>query len=103
MLVFSAVKHRWQAACIDYAAKGIPINRFNVIPAYVHATQSVMTPNLIAKAFKKTGLYPVNCSVFTLEDFSPSKASLMIAYVPESFPDTFPSSDLAEHSDSESI
>jgi hypothetical protein len=103
VLVFSAVECRWQAACTDYATKGIPINCFTVIPAYIQATRSVMTPDLIAKAFKKTGLYPVNRSIFTPEDFVPSKASLTIAHVPKTFPDTFPSSDLAEHSDSESI
>ena len=62
-----------------------------------------MTPNLIAKAFKKTGIYPVNWSVFMLEDFGPSKESLMIAYVPNTFPDAFPSSDPAKYSDTESI
>ena len=103
VLVFSAVERRWQAACADYATKGIPINRFTVIPAYIQATRSVMTPDLIAKAFEKTGLYPVNRSVFTPEDFAPSKASSTIAHVPKTFPDAFPSSDPAEHSDSESI
>ena len=49
VLVFSAVEHRWQAACTDYAAKGILINQFTVILAYIYATQSVITPNLIAK------------------------------------------------------
>ena len=61
--------------------------------------QSAMTLHLIAKAFEKTGLYPVNCSVFMLEDFTPSKASLTIAYVPETFPDAFLSSDPIELSD----
>jgi hypothetical protein len=103
VLVFSAVECRWQAVCMDYAIKGIPINHFTVIPAYIYAIQSMMTPNLIAKAFKKMGLYPVNRSVFTLEDFAPSKASLTIAHVPKTFLDTFPSLDPAEHSDSESI
>jgi hypothetical protein len=54
---------------------------------------------LIAKSFEKTGLYPVNCSVFTPDDFAPSKASSSIAYVPETFPDDFPSSDPIDHSD----
>ena len=103
VLVFSAVERRWQAACVDYATKGIPINRFTVIPAYIQATRSVMTPDLIAKAFEKTGLYPVNRSIFTPEDFAPSKASSTIAHIPKTFPDAFPSSDPAEHSDSESI
>jgi hypothetical protein len=103
MLVFSVVECRWQAACVDHATKGIPINRFTVIPTYIQATRSAITPHLIAKAFEKTGLYPVNRSVFTPEDFAPSKASSMIAYVPETSLDTFPSSDAVELSESESI
>jgi hypothetical protein len=103
VLVFSAVEHRWQAACTDHVVKGIPINRFTVIPAYIHATRSVMTPHLISKAFEKTGLYPVNRSVFTPEDFAPSRASLMIAHVPATFPDAVPPSDLIDFSDSESV
>ena len=62
-----------------------------------------MTPNLIAKAFEKMGIYPVNRSVFMPEDFRPSKASSTIAYVPNTFLDAFPSSDLAEYSDTESV
>ena len=58
-----------------------------------------MTPHLIAKAFEKTGLYPINRSIFMLEDFTPSKASLTIAYVPETFLDAFPSLDPIELSD----
>ena len=103
VLVFSAVERRWQAACVDHATKGIPINRFTVIPTYIQATRSAITPHLIAKAFEKTGLYPVNHSVFMPEDFVPSKASSTIAYVPETFLDTFPSSDTVELSESESI
>ena len=62
-----------------------------------------MTPHLIAKAFEKTGLYPVNRSIFMPEDFAPSKASSTIAYVPETFPDAFPPSDPIELSDAETI
>ena len=103
MLVFSAVECRWQAACADHATKGIPINQFTVIPTYIQATWSAIMPHLIANVFEKTGLYPVNHSVFMPEDFVPSKASLMIAYVPETFPDAFPSSDMVKLSESESI
>ena len=103
VLIFAAVERRWQATCADQAVRSILINRFTVIPTYIEATQSAMTPQLIAKAFEKTGLYPVDHSVFTLEDFAPSKASSMIAYVPETFLDTFLPSDLIELSDSETI
>jgi hypothetical protein len=103
VVVFSAVERRWQAACTDHATRGISIDWFTVIPTYIQAMWSVMTPHLIAKAFKKTGLYPVNRFVFTLEDFAPSKASSTIAYVPETFPDDFPASDPIELSDAETI
>ena len=72
------------------------MNRLTVIPAYIQSTRSAMTKDLIAKAFEKTGLYPVNRQIFTEEDFAPSKASSTIAHVPSSFPADFPSSDPAE-------
>jgi hypothetical protein len=103
VVVFSAVERRWQAVCADHATRGVSIDRFTVIPTYIQAMWSIMTPHLIAKAFEKTGLYPVNRSVFTPEDFAPSKASSTIAYVPETFPDDFPASDLIELSDVETI
>jgi hypothetical protein len=103
VVVFSAVERRWQAACTDHVTRGISIDRFTVIPTYIQATCSMMTPHLIAKAFEKTGLYPVNHSIFTLEDFAPSKASSTIAYIPETFPDAFPPSDPIELSDVETI
>jgi len=103
VLIFAVVKCRWQATCADQAVRSILINRFTVIPTYIQATRSAMTPQLIAKAFEKTGLYPVDCSVFTSEDFAPSKASSTITYVPETFLNTFPPSDPIELSDSETI
>ena len=60
-----------------------------------------MTQELIKKAFKKTGIYPINRSVFQPEDFAPSKALLPVAHVPNSFPANVPSSDPVEPSDAE--
>ncbi|KAF8148035.1 hypothetical protein B0H34DRAFT_679959 [Crassisporium funariophilum] len=71
----------------------ITINRFTVIPAYVWGTRAAMTKELITKAFEHTGLYPVRCTVFSKEDFAPSKVSSSIAHVPDDFPLDFPSSD----------
>ena len=55
-----------------------------------------MTKDLIIKSFKVTGLYPVDRTVFTQEDFAPSKASSSTAHVPNDFPEEFPSSDPIE-------
>ena len=104
VLVFSAVERRWQEICADYLEKGKPMNRHTVIPAYIQGTWEVMTKELIAKAFEKTGLHPVNRQVFTEEDFAPSRASSTMAHVPNSFPLDVPSSDPAElsHDDMDS-
>src|SRR6266404_511750 len=99
VLVFSAVEWQWQDICAKYLKKGIPLNRYTVIPAYVEGTRSAMTKDLIQKAFKKAGLYPVDRTVFTEHDFAPSKASSVIAHVPDSFPNNIPSSDLAKATD----
>ncbi|KAH9031356.1 hypothetical protein EDB85DRAFT_1891161 [Lactarius pseudohatsudake] len=99
VLVFSAVDRRWQEICAEYLEKGKPMNRLTAIPAYVQGTRDLMVKEFLMKAFEKTGIYPVNCQVFTDEDFAPSRASSTIAHVPDSFPTDFPSSDPAEASD----
>jgi DDE superfamily endonuclease len=101
VLVFSAIERRWQAICSDYLKKGIPINRFSVIQAYINGTRDVLTKSLITKAFAKTGIYPVNRAIFTAEDFAPSRASSTIAYVPDSFPVEVGSSDPIDTSGTE--
>ena len=99
VLVLSQVECKWQDVCDEAIKKKTPINRFMVIPAYIHGTQVAMTQELIKKAFEKFGIYSVNCSVFQPEDFAPSKASLPVAHVPNSFPANVPSSDPVEPSD----
>ncbi|KAH9953855.1 hypothetical protein BC827DRAFT_1159041 [Russula dissimulans] len=102
VLIFSAVNCKWQAVCRQYLKQRIPINRFTVIPAYLHGTQEALTKALIARAFEKAGLYPVNCAVFGLEDFAPSQASSVVVRVTDTFPPEFPSSDAYDtSSDSE--
>ncbi|KAH9976936.1 hypothetical protein BJV74DRAFT_888595 [Russula compacta] len=73
-----------------------------IIPAYVNGTHKAITKELIARAFEKTGLYPVNHHVFTPEDFALSKASSTTAHVPDSFPH-MPSSDPIDPSDDDFI
>src|SRR6266704_6813228 len=83
VVVFSGIDHKWRGICDSYLQQNKPINHFTVIPAYVQSTCEVFTKELIAKAFKKTGLYPVDRTVFQPQDFAPSKVSSSIAHVPE--------------------
>jgi hypothetical protein len=99
VVVFASVERGWQEVCDICVKEGKPINCFTLIPEYIRGTRGAMTKELIMKAFERTGLYPVNRTVFQPEDFAPSKASSSIAHVPDSFPDHVPSSDPIEPSD----
>ena len=94
--VFLSVECSWQDVCDRCIKENTSINQFNVIPQYVCGTRDAMTKELITKAFKMTGLYPVNRNVFKPEDFAPSKASSTVAHVPNSFPAKVPDSDPIE-------
>jgi len=96
VVIFNPVQKRWQRITDNCVQERVTIDRYNVIPLYVNGTREVMTKELVQKAFEKTGLYPVNCNVFTDEDFAPSQASSTVAHVPPSYPLDFPSSDPAE-------
>lgn len=52
-----------------------------------------MMPSLIKASFEKTEIYPINCNIFTKEDFAPSKTSSTIAWTSSSFPADVQSSD----------
>ncbi|KAG2100651.1 uncharacterized protein F5147DRAFT_776859 [Suillus discolor] len=50
------------------------------------AIHYVITPELIQKAFKKTGIYPLNPLVFTDKDFTPSLIHSTTAHLPPLYP-----------------
>lgn len=98
--VFSSVQHAWSKHCDKHLAEGIEIDRYNFIHEYM-STQNAITLELIKNTFKKTGLYPLNPSVFTERDFAPSMASSSKAHMPSSYPTKFPSSPFSFTTDTE--
>jgi hypothetical protein len=98
--VFSSVQRAWTKHCDKRLADGIEIDRYNFIHEYM-AIHHVITPELIQKAFKKTGIYPLDPSVFTDKDFAPSLVYSTTAHLPASYPSEIPSSPMAASSDLE--
>jgi DDE superfamily endonuclease len=94
VVVFSAVQRAWTTHCEQRLAEGVIIDRYNVIHEYIKV-RDVVTPELIRKSFKKTGIYPFNPEVFTDADYMPSIASSSVAHLPPSYPAEVPSSPLA--------
>jgi DDE superfamily endonuclease len=101
VLIFGQVDRKWNKVCEESLRDGIRIDRQTVIPVYVKGTREAFTEELIAKAFRKSGLYPVNPDVFGPDDFAPAQASSISPHVPDSCPIDFPSSDPVEPTDSE--
>jgi hypothetical protein len=68
------------------------MNRYNMVPEYMHVHAASMTPELMRSAFACTGIYPFNPHIFTEEDFAPAKSFSTLSHVPSSFPPEVPSS-----------
>ncbi|GJJ10780.1 hypothetical protein Clacol_005008 [Clathrus columnatus] len=71
-------------------------------PSEYMKVHSHSQPEMIQKAFEKTGIYPLNSCIFTDEDYGPSQATSIITNLPDSFPAQIPSSDPAILTDAES-
>jgi len=98
--VFSSVQRAWTKHCDKQLANGVEIDCYNFIHKYM-AIHHVITPELIQKVFKKTGIYPLNPSIFTDKDFAPSLVYSTTAHLPTSYPSKIPSSPMAASSDLE--
>ncbi|KAG1727550.1 DDE superfamily endonuclease-domain-containing protein [Suillus paluster] len=100
--MFSSVQRPWTKHCDKCLADGVEIDRYNFIHEYM-AIHHVITPELVQKAFKKTGIYPLNLSVFTDKDFAPSLVYQTTTHLPPSYPADIPSSPMAAPSDVDEV
>ncbi|KAH7917731.1 DDE-domain-containing protein, partial [Leucogyrophana mollusca] len=83
--VFSSVQRAWTKHCDARLVEGVEIDRYNFIHEYM-SIHHVITPELIRSAFKKTGIHPLDPSVFTDRDFAPSTVTSSTAHLPPSYP-----------------
>ena len=65
---------------------GQEIPEKNFVKEYMQARGESFKPETIRKAFEKSGIRPLDPTVFTDEDFAPSIASSTQAHVPPSYP-----------------
>ena len=99
--VFSVLQRAWNKHSGNLAAKRTPVDRYNFIPEYLAVRKQVVTPDLIIKAFRKTGISPFNPDIFPDQEYGPSMASSSTLHLPSSYPDPIPSSPPATPTDDE--
>ncbi|KIK71740.1 hypothetical protein PAXRUDRAFT_181977, partial [Paxillus rubicundulus Ve08.2h10] len=62
--VFSSVARKWSSHCDTQLAQDVKISCYNFIQEYL-SIHHVMTPQLVWKAFKHTGIHPLNPNIFS--------------------------------------
>jgi len=88
--MFSVLQHTWNVHCSNLAAKRITVDHYNFIPEYLAICKKVITPDLIIKAFWKTGIFPFNPSIFSEQDFGPSMVLSSTLHLLSSYPNPTP-------------
>jgi DDE superfamily endonuclease len=94
VVVFAQSQRSWTTHCNRRLIEGVRMTRYNVVQEYMKI-RGVMTSKLIQSAFRCCGIHPFNPSIFTEEDFAPSKLSSTQSHTPTSFPQEIPSSPTA--------
>jgi len=85
--VFGPLQRAWRKNCEEFSAvHGRGITKPEFIKEYMKVRDDTFTPELIATAWRKTGLYPFNPNVFTELDYSPSQMTSTEVHYPPSFP-----------------
>lgn len=101
--IFGPLGNAFSRCCdevLQETGEEIPIQDF--VKEYWKACTDAFKPETIQKAFKNSGIHPVNPSIFTDEDYAPSNPTLTQAYTPASYP-IMPTSLLASHNEGHDV
>lgn len=97
--VFGPLQRAWQGRCVEILQqRNTEVTQHEFVREYLAVRNKVFTPTLIQKAFKNSGIHPLNPDIFTPEDFAPSQISSHKVHVPLSYPEPH-LSDEADDSD----
>lgn len=104
VLIYKQVKAAWLKHCDKVTVKeGKKIGRYNFIDEYMAegSGHEAIKDHLCVNSFRKTGIHPVDRTVFPESAFAPSHSTSSRSHVPSSCPDEIPSSDPAIPTDAE--
>jgi hypothetical protein len=87
--VFGPLASSWKAQVNQAARNYIPITKYNLLEQYSAARECAFKSETIHSAFKKTGIWPMNCDALDPHVFDPSLNTTTQAAQP--LPTTLPS------------
>jgi hypothetical protein len=83
---FGNVKNAWRLHCAEYLlTHGIAIPRHQLVNEYLAVQDLSLTPAVVRRAWKLTGLVPLNPGKWTDKDFAPAQLTSCITHLPASF------------------
>ncbi|KIJ50042.1 hypothetical protein M422DRAFT_125614, partial [Sphaerobolus stellatus SS14] len=84
--VFGPFQKHWLCHCEDSAIRGSPVTRHNVVEHYMEIRNKHLTANCIQAAFKHSGMWPIDRSVFDDTDYATACTFQAVPTVPFSYP-----------------
>ena len=90
--VFGPLQSAWAKHAQQCAAEHNPITRNTVVHEYMHIRSKYMTVKSITSAFHRSGMWLIDSSVFSAQDFAPSLHSSTHVSGPPSYPSHLSSS-----------
>lgn len=90
--VFGPLQSAWSKHAQQCAAQRNTITRETVVHEYMHIRAKYMTPQTITSAFRRSGMWPIDPTVFNHQDYAPALHSSTQVTAPSSYPTYVPSS-----------
>lgn len=85
--IFGPTQTAWGKRCDEIAyltGEGVPLS--DIVKEYMTIRETVFTPDLISKAFERTGINPLNKDIFTAADYAPSLSTSVLGEMPSTYP-----------------
>src|SRR5216683_5488868 len=92
VVVFAQVQCHWLSHCDNRIIQHVKMDHYNIIQGYMEIRPWSMTPKLMCSAFSTTDILPFNKTLFTNDNFAPTKSFSHTMHIPKSFPTEVPSS-----------
>lgn len=86
--VFGVGQRRWSKLCDTRTMQGELVTRDTVVSEWIDLRHTFMRKDIISSSWQKTGLFPLNPSVFREEDFGPSNTFSVQSHLPAGYPIT---------------